>query len=86
MVELSLRSNVKVIKTENIRVVYNLVVENARFGVECFKKDSNREDPKNYSRIEGITEDEGEAKAFLNKMARNSVLPIHMNDMVEDFF
>lgn len=86
MIELSLKSNSKVEKSENIQVVYNLIFKNALYSLECYKEGSNKEDLNNYCFIEEITDDEGEAEAFLHIMAKGKVFPVHIKDMVEDYF
>lgn len=74
----------KTIKDEETQVVYNLIFENALYSLECYKDGSN--DRKNYCYIENITDDEGEAEAFLKQLAKGQVLPIHIKDMAEDYF
>jgi hypothetical protein len=84
MIDLSLRSNTK--KEENIEVVYNLIFRNALYSMECYKVGYEKKNINNYCLVEDFTEDEGEAEVFIHRMAKGKVLPVHINDMVEDFF
>lgn len=86
MLEQSLKSNTRLVKTENVQVVYNLIFKNALYSLECYKERSNNKNLNNYCLIDEITDDEGEAEAFLNKIARGKVFPIHIRDMIEDYF
>ncbi|MDF2942049.1 MAG: hypothetical protein K0S01_907 [Herbinix sp.] len=81
-----LRSNTKTIKTENIEVVYNLIFKNALYSLECYKEGVNKENTNNYCLLEDMTDDEGEAEAFLHRMARGKVFPVHIKDIAEDYF
>jgi len=82
----SLRSKITKIKTDNAQIVYHLFFHNTHYGLECYKENSNLEAPLNYCLVENITDDEGEAEDFLYRMAKGAVLPIHINDMIEDYF
>ncbi|MDF2485644.1 MAG: hypothetical protein K0R46_1812 [Herbinix sp.] len=86
MIEHSLKSNTRIIQTENIQVVYNLIFKNALYSIECYKEDTDRSNPNNYCLVEDVTDDEGEAESFLQLMARGKVFPVHINDLVIDFF
>jgi hypothetical protein len=82
----SLKSNTKIIKTENVQVVYNLIFKNALYSFECYKDGGSKDDINQYCFLEDITDDEGEAETFLYLMAKGKVFPVHIKDMVEDYF
>lgn len=84
MIEKSLKSRIKRTKAEDIQVVYHLIFKNALYSLECFVDSS--ENDKDYCYIEDMTDDEGEAEAFLKLIAKGKVLPIHIKDMVGDYF
>ncbi len=84
MVEQSLNTYKKTIKDEETQVVYNLIFKNALYSFECYR--DGKIGRKNYCYIENITEDEGDAETFLHMMAKGQVLPIHIQDMAEDYF
>ena len=84
MIGKSLRSSERRTKAEDIQVVYHLIFRNAYYSFESYIEGS--ENQKNYCYIENITDDEGEAEAFLKLMVNGTVLPLHMKDMVEDYF
>lgn len=86
MIERSLKTSTKVETTENIEVIYNLIFKNALYSLECFKGRGNQKNPNSYCLAENITDDEKQAEAFLSLMAQNKVLPVHINDMVDDYF
>ncbi len=86
MIEHLLKSNTKTFRSENIEVVYNLIFKNALYSIECYKEGTEFSNPNNYSLVEDVTDDEGEAESFLQLMARGKVFPVHMNDMAVDYF
>lgn len=86
MIEQSLKSNTKRIRTENIQVVYNLIFTNALYSLESFKEGSNKNNCKNYCYIENITDDEEEAIKFLHLVAKGKVSPVHICDIANDYF
>lgn len=79
-----LRSNTTKVTAEEVTVIYNLIFKNAMYSIEGYIEGS--EDKKNYCYIEDVTDDEGEAEAFLKQMVKGEVLPIHIEDMAEDYF
>ena len=84
MAEQPLNTYKKTIRDKETKVVYNLIFKNALYSLECYIAGNGKN--KNYCYLENITEDEGEAETFLQQMANGKVLPIHMKDMVEDYF
>lgn len=81
-----MKSSTTTMSSEKIQVVYNLIFKNALYSLECYKEGNNKTDLNNYCLIEDITDDEGEAEAFLYTMVKGKVFPIHIKDMVEDYF
>lgn len=86
MVEHMLESNTKTILTEDINVVYNLIFRNALYSIECYKDGGQSRDINCYSFVEDLTDDEGEAEAFIRLMAKGKVFPVHIYDMAKDYF
>jgi hypothetical protein len=85
--KLSLTSSTKTVRTENIIVVYNLIFKNAFYGLECYKAGrAKNEHSVDYYYAEEITDDEGEAEAFFLTMVKGKVFPVHIKDMIEDYF
>lgn len=84
MIEKSQRLSLKNTKAEEIQIIYRIVFKNALYSLECYVEGS--EDKKNYCYIEDITDDEGEAEAFLKQMVKGKVLPVHIKDMAQDYF
>ncbi|HKL79592.1 MAG TPA: DUF6514 family protein [Mobilitalea sp.] len=72
--------------TEDVQVVYRLVFKNALYSLECYKEGSSKNDLTNYCFAEDITEDEGEAEMFLQQIANGKVFPVHIKDLIEDYF
>ncbi|HKL99964.1 MAG TPA: DUF6514 family protein [Mobilitalea sp.] len=72
--------------TEDVQVVYRLVFKNALYSLECYKEGSTKNDLVNYCFKEDITEDEGEAEMFLQQMTNGKVFPVHIKDLIEDYF
>lgn len=73
-------------RNEEIQIVYNLIFENALYNLECIREGGNFEDVNNYCYAENITEDEGEAEVFLDRMVKGKVFPVHIKDMAKDYF
>lgn len=70
---------------EDIQIVYNLIFKNALYSLECYKVGSNDNKLNNYSLVENITDDEGEAEMFLKRLEKGKAFPVHIKDLVEDF-
>lgn len=79
-----LQKSFKEIRDEDIQVVYKLFFKNAYYSLECYRE--GMESGRNYCYIENLTDDEGEAEAFLKLMAKGKVFPVHIKDMAEDYF
>lgn len=86
VLELLLKPNQKIVEFDNCKVVYNLIFKNALYSFECYKEGTNKNDLTNYCYIENFTEDEGEAETFLISMVKGKVFPVHIKDMIEDYF
>lgn len=84
MIEQSLNTYAKNFKDEDTKVVYNLIFKNALYSFECYKDASD--ELYDYCYLEDFTEDEGEADAFLKKMIKGKVKPVHIKDIAEDYF
>lgn len=69
---------------EEKEIIYNLYFKNAFYSFECFI-DGDVEDY-GYAYVENITEDEGKAEHFWRSMYDGKVLPVHINELVEEFF
>lgn len=80
------RKSLTVVLKDDFQVIYNLIFKNALYSLECFVSGSTQKDVNHYYLAENITDDEGEAEMFLRKMAKGKVLPVHIKDMVEDYF
>ena len=74
----------KEMKDEDIKVIYKLYFKNAYYSLECYSE--GMEGERNYCYIENLTDDEGEAEAFLKLMAKGKVFPVHIKDMADDYF
>ncbi len=71
-------------KVEDIQIIYHLIFKNALYSFESYIEGS--EDRINYCYIENFTEDEEEANIFLKLMTNGKVFPVHIKDLVEDYF
>ena len=86
IIQKSLKSMTTNIDSHGICVKYNLFFQNALYSLECYKDGCLDKSPINYCFAENISEDEGEAEMFFYSMVKGKVLPIHIKDMVKDFF
>ena len=81
----SLRTKTTSVRENEIEIMYKLVFKNALYSLECIRVGGNDE-PNNYCFAENITEDEGEAEVFLLKLIKGKAFPVHIKDLVEDYF
>lgn len=81
----SLRTRTTFVRENEFEIVYNLIFKNAFYNLECIKVGGNDE-ANNYCFAENITDDEGEAEVFLRKLIKGKVFPVHIKDLVEDYF
>ena len=81
----SLRTKTTSVRENEIEIIYNLMFRNALYSLECIRVGGN-DDANNYCFVENITDDEGEAELFLQRMTKGKVFPVHIKDLVEDYF
>lgn len=83
---LSLHSEVDISDTESLWVIYNLVRENSLYGVESYIAGTDRGNARNYCLISNVFADQEFAEQFLHKLASGNVLPLQLQEIVEDLF
>lgn len=81
-----LRSITTSARKSEVEITYNLIFQNALYSLECIRVGSNDKETNNYCFVENITEDEGEAEVFLQRLVSGKVFPVHIMDLVEDYF
>ncbi len=81
----SLRTKTTSVREKDINIVYNLIFKNALYSLECLRVGGN-DQPNDYCFVENVTDDEGEAEVFLQRLTKGKVFPVHINDLVEDYF
>lgn len=86
MIGMPVRVSTTTTNNKEIQVEYKLILKNALYSLESYKYEGNMEDPTNYCLVEDFTDDEGEAEAFLQRMVKGKVFPVHIKDLVDDFF
>ena len=82
----SLRTKTTSAREMEIEITYNLIFRNALYSLECIRVGGNDDEYNNYCFVENITEDEGEAEVFLQKLTKGKVFPVHIKDLVMDYF
>jgi hypothetical protein len=83
----SLRTITTSVHEMDNEIVYNLIFKNALYSLECIVEGGNSNNKSsNYCFVENITEDEGEAEVFLRRLIKGKVFPVHIKDLVEDYF
>lgn len=82
----SLRSRTSSVKEVGIEIVYRLGFNNALYSLECFRDGGNANEKNDYCLVENFTDDEGEAELFLKRLVKGKVFPVHIKELVEDFF
>lgn len=80
------RKSISVILNEDVVVIYNLIFQNAYYSLECYKEGNRKQSLSDYCFVEDFTDDEGEAEGFLQRIVKGKVFPVHIKDLVEDFF
>ncbi|NLK74101.1 MAG: hypothetical protein GX288_02280 [Clostridiales bacterium] len=73
------------VNVNDIQIVYSLIFQNSLYSCECYKEGYIRDD-NNYSLVHNITEDEGEAQEFFDTIVKRCVYPVHIEDIVQDYF
>ncbi len=74
------------IMNDEEQVTYNLIFKNAYYSLEGRIQGCNPDGAGQYSFVENITDDEGEAENFLKRLVKGKVYPVHIKDLAEDFF
>lgn len=82
----TLRAKTTTDKKKEIEIIYNLIFQNAFYSLECMRAGGSKNEPDNYCFIENITEDETEAETCLQTLAKGKVFPVHIKDVIEDYF
>lgn len=73
-------------KKKEAEIIYNLIFQNALYSLECKRVGGIENQPADYCFAENITEDETEAENCLLTLARGKVFPVHIKDVIEDYF
>lgn len=82
----SIKTKTTFVLQEEFQIVYNLIFKNALYSLECYKEGGNVGLVNDYSFVENITDDEGEAEIFLKQLEKGKAFPVHIKDLVEDYF
>lgn len=82
----SLRTSTTSAREKDIEIIYNLIFKNALYSLECIRVGGDDNEENDYCLVENITEDEGEAELFLQKLTKGKVFPVHIKDLAEDYF
>lgn len=86
MIILSLNSDIDIGDNKPLHVVYNLTKANSLYGIECFIAGSDMMGPKKYSEVLDIASNEEFAIKFINKICENQVLPLNLDEIVQDCY
>lgn len=82
----SLKTKTTSDKNKEVEIVYNLIFQNALYSLECIRTGGNPDKPNQYCFVENITEDETEAETCLYILSKGKVSPVHIKDVIEDYF
>ena len=86
MVEISYKKNIQVNESDEVVVCYNLTSDGNQYNVECYVENAGEKNRKTYNEIKGFTKDRETGVKFLKMIAEGEVLPIHLKDILEDYF
>ncbi|HHT88719.1 MAG TPA: hypothetical protein GX002_06900 [Clostridiales bacterium] len=82
----SLRTKATSASEEDIEIIYNLIFKDALYSLECIRVGGNEEEQNDYCLAENITDDETEAEVFLKHLSKGIAFPVHIKDLVDDYF
>ncbi|NLJ97313.1 MAG: hypothetical protein GX321_09180 [Clostridiales bacterium] len=82
----SIKTKTTFVLHEDVQIVYNLIFKNALYSLECYKEGGDVNLANDYSYVENITDDEGEAELFLKQLEKGKAFPVHIKDLVVDYF
>ena len=86
MVEISYKKHIRVNEERELIVCYNLISEGMKYDVECYVENEERKDEMSYCKIDDFTRDRNQGMKFVDVIAKGEVLPIHVPDIMEDYF
>lgn len=86
MVEISYKKHIRVNEERELIVCYNLISEGMKYGVECYVENEDSKDSMSYCKIKDFTIDRELGVKFVNDIAKGEVLPVHVPDIMEDYF
>jgi len=86
MIERSYKKHIQVDAQRELIVCYYLVSEGEKYNVECYVENEEVWDEMSYCKIDGFTKNKELGLKFLEVIAKGEVLPIHVSDIMEDYF
>lgn len=86
MVEISYKKHVKVNESKELVVCYNLISEGKKYHVECYVENAKEKDNTTYCEMKDFTRNRQKGFQFVEMIAKGEVLPVHVLDIMEDFF
>lgn len=86
MIEISYKKKLQKEGMEQLVVCYNLLSEKSEYSIECFLENATEKNIRTYYKADGFTKNRKEAIAFVEKIAKYEMLPIHLPDLLMDEF
>lgn len=86
MVEISYKKSIQVDESKELVVWYNLTSEGNQYNVECYVENGENKKKASYSEIKNFTSNREEGVKFVEMIAKGEVLPVHLEDILEDYF
>ena len=86
MIEISYKKKLQREGTEQLVVCYNLLSEKSKYSIECFVENAREKNIHTYYKVDGFTKNRNEAIAFVEKIAKYEMLPVHLQDLLIDEF
>ncbi|MEG1869348.1 MAG: DUF6514 family protein [Oscillospiraceae bacterium] len=67
-------------------IVYNLIKEGSLYSIECYIAGSNQDIPHNYGCTDSFSQSEEFANQVFDRIVCGKVFPIHIQDIIMNFF
>ena len=86
MVEISYKKHIQVNEERELIVCYNLISKGNQYDVECYIENAEHRNNTAYSEVKDFTKDREIGINFVEMIAKGEVLPVHLGDILEDYF
>ena len=79
-------SKIDILSVSRVNITYNLISDGRYYGIECYKEGASCDNLRDYSSVSRITKERKETEKILQLLIEKNVFPVHLKDVIEDFF